>query len=203
MYETDIAEQIATKMIADNQEISDFLTVVDKGMQRQAWLTEQIWMEASKISNQDTRLAITNIIEGIWEKDYSFSLKMMEASINDFKKLSNAASILDRVCDIGLDICKSRIDAANVIGKSCPTAVKEYELASTLVRRGEYELGFDHIEKAFTECDMLIKGQTPADLKDVGISKNERANFILYFLIILLIIVVIILLLRFRLAKFD
>jgi len=203
LNEIDIAEKFSTERIEDNLPISDFLTVVDMGMQRQAWLTEQIWIDISKISNQDSKRLVTNIIDKIWDNNYSTSLKNMENSILDLRKLSSTGSISNKICEVALDICKSRIDAANAIGKQTQTIEEEYNESSRLLKQGEYERGFDNLQKIFTQSDMLIKGQTFQEVKSIEKTKDKGNDFLSYLLIALLIISIIIVILRFRAYDLD
>ena len=181
--ENDFAEKIAIKRIDDTNAISDFLTISDMSMQKQAYATEEIWLEISKITDKEDKEKLKDIINSIWNKNYSFSLKKMKNSINDIKILSE--NILDKICVIGLDICKSRIDAINSLGNFSHLAIEEYDKANNLIKNGKYELGFDYICKAFDKCYMIINGQIIEDVKDSEIKEN--ANIPLYFSIALLI----------------
>ncbi len=184
LNEIDFAEQIAIQRIDDTDVISDFLTIIDIAMQKQAFMTEEIWLDISKITNQEDKQEVKDIIDSIWYNNYSFSLKKMKNSINDIGKFSN--NIVKKICDIGLDICKSRIDAASVLGKMCPSATEEYKKASQYIKNAEYEIGFDYINEAFSKCDMLIKGLSFQNVKNAEIS--EKVNLPLYFSIFLLVL---------------
>lgn len=109
LYETEVREEIATDMMADNEDVSDFLTIVDMGMQLQAWLTEQIWMEASNISNEEDRQKVINIIDGLWECNYSVSLEMMENAICALENIPETEAIIDKIEDIMDSIYDLRI----------------------------------------------------------------------------------------------
>jgi len=194
LYEIDSMEQISTDMLTSNIDVSDFLTTIDTSMQKQAFLTEEIWMDASTISNQKNKQEIIDIITGLWHTNYTCSLDKMKNALLSLEKVSGATRVKEKITDIVLDICKSRIDAANAIGKQIQNAEEKYEEGSKLIKQGKYESGFDGIQKAFTECDMLIKGQIPQDLKDDEIAKQERADIVLYFFVGLLVIGIILLL---------
>ena len=118
----------------------------------------------------------------------------MKNALLRLEKISGATRVKEKITDIVLDICKSRIDAANAIGKQIQNAEEKYEEGSKLIKQGKYESGFDSIQKAFTECDMLIKGQIPQDLKDDEIAKQERADIVFYFFVGLFVIGIIFLL---------
>jgi len=199
LFENEFIEKIAVKFITKNHEnvVSDLLTISDIGMQQQAWLTEGIWIEISKMSGQKDKLEFIDMIDGIWEKNYTFSLeKMGKVLIDNINKLRKSSIIIDKLEDIAIDICKTKIDVAGVIGKQSPTAKEEYETGKKLVKQGEYEQGFNLLEKAFTECDMLIKGQIitgPTTEKS-----EEKTDALFYFLIALLFLVVVLFLLKMR-----
>ena len=203
LYETDIAEKIATNIISDNKGVSEFFTVIDMSMQKQAFLTEDIWMDASTITNTKNKQSIIDIIENLWEKNYSCSLNKMRNALLDLEKVTGSNRIKEKIADIALDICKSRIDAAGVIGKQIQTVEEEFKKGNNLIKQGKFELGFNNLQKAFFECDMLIKGQTPKDLSSIKTEKNENPDLLLYFLIVFLVIAILIFILRFKTYNLD
>jgi recombinational DNA repair ATPase RecF len=107
--------------------------------------------------------------------------------------------IKEKIVEIALDISKSRINAANALGKETQIAEEEYEEGSKLIKQGKYESGFDNIQKAFTRSDMLIKGQSFKDLKAVETEKNKEVDPFLYVLIFILIFAILVLILKLRL----
>jgi len=199
LNETDFIEEMATELTANNRDdiTSDFLTIVDNGMQREAWLTEEIWMEISKISDQKDKQKIIDVIGNIWEKDYIFSLdKMRKTLTDDASKIKKSSIIVDKIENIAVDICKTKIDATDAIGKQSPTAKEEYEIGKKLIKQGEYEQGFNLLEKTFTECDMLMKGQIPTE--STNEKSEEKADVLFYLLIAFLVLAFVILLLKMK-----
>jgi hypothetical protein len=199
LAETEFAEEISAKQITKNHEnaASDLLTISDVGMQQQAWLTEGMWIEINKMSDQKDKLEFINMIDGIWEKNYTLSLeKMGKILIDDINKLRKSSIIIDKLEDIAIDICKTKIDVAGVIGKQSPTVKEEYETGKKLVKQGEYEQGFNLLEKAFTECDMLIKGQIPTE--PINEESEEKVDVLFYLLIAYLVLAFVILLLKMK-----
>jgi len=189
IYETDIAEK---------KDVSDFLTIIDKGMQKQAFLTEEIWLEISKVSNQE----IFEIIENLWHSNYSFSLDRMEKALLRLKPIKGLMKVKEKISEIALDICKSRIDAANVIGRETKNIEDDYNYGSKLIENGNYQLGFNTLNKVFTDCEMLIRGYTPQDV-NINEEKNEETNFLLYFLLVLLLFTISMLILKLRINNLD
>jgi len=196
LYESDLAEQMVNR-ITNNQKISDFFTHIDMSMQKQAYLTEQIWMETSSISNKKNKQVIIDSLGNIWKTNYSNSLIFMKNTVNNLKNISNTDYILDKICEIALDICKSKIFTVNIIGKNYQNVQLEYETGYNLINKDQYNLGFEHLEKAFTECEYLIKGQIFSRSNELE-NKNKFDNLI-YFLIIILLIFVVFLFLKVRL----
>jgi hypothetical protein len=196
LKEVAIACEITAKKNCFPEIVSNFLTVIDMGMQKQAYLTEEIWMEISKISDDNTKQLVIDIVDGIWIDDYYSSLKMMEESIGKLEDLPNTDSIVTKICDIALDLCKSRIDAANAIGTKTQSAEKRYETGRSLIKEGNIEKGFNQIKKAFVECDNLIKGQKHIDLIDEDNATNEKIDTLIYFLYILLVFCVLLTIFR-------
>ncbi len=104
LYETDVREQLAVEMIENNTNVSNFLTSVDVNMQKQAWLTEKIWLDASNITDENLKHQIIEIIDGMWDVNYSVSLGLMEDAIVDLGNLSEAELIIEKIENIILCI---------------------------------------------------------------------------------------------------
>jgi len=190
LNEIDSAEKISLKNIDNINEISEYLTIVDNSMQKQAFLTQDIWLEISKITNEETKFELKNIINEIWKNNYSISLENMKNSVNNITKLSK--NIVTKICNIGLDICESRIDSAIALGKNCYSANILYKKASQKIKDENYQSGFDNIIESFNKCDRIISGQVNNYENDKNKSKN--ANIPLIASIILLIVGIIFLL---------
>jgi len=187
-YEIDSMEQISTDLLKDDKDVSEFLTIVDTGMQRQAYYTEELWMEASK---QSSKQEIIDALTGLWENNYLFSLDKMQNAITDLEDIAGSTSIIEKIEDIALDICKSRLDAATAIGKQSTDAEEDYDTGSELIRQGSYEAGFEHIEKAFTECTMLMQGQS-IEKPDTVSKENDETNLLLSIMVIIFAVIVLI-----------
>lgn len=198
LYETDIAEQIA-KTIDDNQKISEFLTHVDTSMQKQAYLTQQIWMELSSFTNNENRQIITKTINGIWGNNYSASLFLMKESIKTLKNISNTEYILDKISEIALEVCKLKIITINILEKNCTNVKLQYATAENLIKKGQHALGFDYLEKAFAECENIMNEQITQ--KSNEFEKNNKLLNVIYFLIIVLVVLAVFLFLRLKSSK--
>ena len=146
-------------------------------------------MEVSKISNQKNKQKIIDIIDNLWRKNYSFSISNMESVLYTFKNISVSRVIVDKIEDIALSICKSRVDASKAIERQSPTAEEEYESGRTLIKKGDYQLGFEYIGKAFMESDTLMKGEPLAELDE---EKPEEDTKLFYYVLGVLLVFVII-----------
>jgi hypothetical protein len=107
----------------------------------------------------------------------------MKESIGNIDNISN--DILSKMCDIGLDICKSRIDAAISLEKTCPSATEGYEKASKHFKNEEYELGFENIIDSFYKCDRIINGQNYHTREDNNTSNNINLPLIASILMLI------------------
>ena len=197
LNEIEYAEHIV-ETIKGTQKTSEFLTQIDTGMQRQAYLTEQIWMDICSESNEENKKMIIDSLKRIWENNYSTSLSLMKDSVYNLINISNTYYILDKICEIALNICKSKIITVNVMGKNYQNAQLEYENGNDLIKKDEYIFGIEHLEKAFNECEYLIKGQTISSSYEL--EKNNKLEIVTYILVIILLVIAI--LLFFRLKSF-
>jgi hypothetical protein len=199
LNEINDAEQISIEQMENDLSISDFLTIIDTGMQKQAFLTEEIWMEAIRVPNPYKKKAIMDTIAKLWDTDYANTLDRMKNALLSLEEFYGVNIIKEKIVEIVLDICKSRIDAANTLEKETQIAEEEYEEANKLIKQGKYNPGFDNLQKAFTRSDMLIKGQTFKNLDIVEAEKNKEDDPFLYVLIFVLIFAILALILRLRL----
>ncbi len=156
LSETEGHEEMANKLIENNSDISEFLTIVDTSIQEQAWLTEQIWLEVGKSSNNNQE--IIEIIGRIWRENYSVSLDLMTSAIDSLRNISELRTI-SKITDIALNVCESRLNAAQAIGKNISTSYEEYKNGKKLIEQGDYSSGFQLIKNAFRASDMLLKGK--------------------------------------------
>ncbi len=156
LSETEGHEEMANKLIENNSDISEFLTIVDTSIQEQAWLTEQIWLEVGKSSNN--KQEIIEIIGRIWRENYSVSLDLMTSAIDSLRNISESRTI-SKITDIALNVCESRLNAAQAIGNNISTPHEDYKNGKKLIEQGDYSSGFQLIKNAFRASDMLLKGK--------------------------------------------
>ena len=105
-------------------------------------------------------------------------------SVNDESK-----QFIDKINEIALDICLSRINAAKSIGKDVDSAENKYELGKKFLNEKNYQMGYLNIINGFLEANMAINNQQVNTIPYLE-SKNT-IDYTLYFLIALLIIIII------------
>ncbi len=179
-------EETAIKVKNKNIDISDFLTVIDMSMQKQAYITEELWKNA--INKKDIQLIISNL----WNNTYYDSLQNMKNAICFLYEKDESKQYIDKINEIALDICSSKINAAKSIGKDVKSAENEYKNGEKFLNEKNYRVGFENIINAFTEADMAINNEQVENIKDFE-SKNA-VNYYLYGLLVLLIMMIILLL---------
>lgn len=94
-YENELREEFAKTIITNTSEVSIFLTDVDMAMQYQGFLTQQIWLETSNISDSEIKQEVIDIIDDIWNKNYSVTLTFMENAISLLENVSGYVSEID------------------------------------------------------------------------------------------------------------
>jgi len=185
LFEIESMEQISN----DNYDVSEFLTIVDVGMQRQAYHTQDLWKDISTSCNKKE---IIEIVSDIWQSNYSVTLEKIQNATMHLKECSGSEYFVEKIGNIALDICKTRIDAAGAIGKQSPDAENDYSKGSELLNQGKYETGFDYIEKAFSECTMLMQGKTIKDIEDKSLEGEDKSNLFVSIIFVLIAILLLI-----------
>lgn len=106
LSELKVCEENCLNYLENKSKISDFFTTVDCEMQKQAFLTEQLWFNLSKISNKTRKQLLSNIFENIWETNYSLTLNAMNNSISLLKELPETEVFIQDIESIMLSISK-------------------------------------------------------------------------------------------------
>jgi len=149
LSENEVNEILAYQMLQNASDITLFLTVMDCCMQEQAFLTEQLWLNAPNASQ--------GIIRNIWMENYTVSFERMQKAMFLLKKISGAETTMHILGTIALSICKSRIDAVSIQGGNCTEIQQDYEAAERYFKSGEFMMGFDLLQRTFDSCNNLIK----------------------------------------------
>ena len=185
LHEMEKIEEIAMDMILKNVDVSEFLTIFDMGIQEQAMLTQQIWSEAFKQDLENIKL-----IKNMWQNNYSYSLEMMEHTVYALNNRSRSQLVVDKIIEIVLSICKTRMNAAKSLGKDVLTVEEELKSGQKSLQEDQYRSGFSHLQKAYTYSDMLLDGEELLiNTKTVETSEDEEVwtDFNIFLMVILCI----------------
>jgi hypothetical protein len=117
----------------------------------------------------------------------------MKNAILDMDDIHDSTYIRKKILGISLDICSSRIEAAKVIGKEVKTAQEKYDQGLSYINQGQYENGFDYLQKAYTISDMLIKEQFVKELENEEIFQNNEDYYLIISFSVVIILVVLVL----------
>jgi hypothetical protein len=156
LYENKIVENIALNIVEEREKLSDFLTIFDINAQKQAYLTEEIWFEIDNVINENEKEKFIDISKNIWYLNYSNSLLAMKYNVLNLSELNNSFIIINKILEIAFCICESRFELGNTIGISIDEALNEYLIAEEYINNFEYEIGFNHLIKAYKIIENLL-----------------------------------------------
>ncbi len=165
VYENERAEEIAMKNI---DKASDILTSVDVEMQKQAFILQKIFLNASYEEREKLR--------NLWNKDYYTSICEIEKNFDFLKNFSN------ELCEIILSMCKTRIDIERIVNGS--KFFDEYKKAESCIKEGKYKEGIEIVKHIFEKIDKKIYGIEYKKLK-----KTEIFVIILPLIILILLLI--------------
>lgn len=187
--EIDNMESVAINLIKKDQDVSEFLTAVDMGMQRQAYYTEELWLLASKNPNKKE---IQEILQDIWDTNYSKSLEQMKLSFLKFKEKDTNKMVYIKISEIGLDICKTKIDTIALIGKNTSLLIEEYKQGIDQINLEEYTNGFETLIKTYDDCELVMQGKSPLNEGKEDFKDNlENISLIIIVSVIILVLILI------------
>lgn len=150
--ENEANELRANQMTHNGSDITTFLTAMDCGIQEQAFLTEQLWLNASNISQ--------GIIRSIWMKNYTVSFENIQKAMALLKNISGSEFTMSLLGTIALSICNSKINAILIQGKNCSEIQQEFFEADQYFKSGEYTKGCAILQHSFDSCNALLKDET-------------------------------------------
>jgi len=99
LFENELNELLAHQMIHFELNITSFLTTLDRGMQEQAFLTEELWLNTPNASQV--------LIENIWMENYTVSVHRMQQTMSVLKNISGSEFIISHIEKIVTSIQKS------------------------------------------------------------------------------------------------
>jgi hypothetical protein len=185
LYEIDQIEEISKNLLNKNDDVSEFLTIIDTSMQKQAYLTEELWLDA--VDKQE----IQDIISNIWYNDYTSSLHKMRDAIIKLDETPRSKSYVDKIKEISLNIVESRIYAAKSIGKDIETIEEKYIDGKTLINDKNYNSGFSKLINAYDEADSLINGRETQE-EAIIVTISSKVDILFVYLAVLLIVALIV-----------
>jgi hypothetical protein len=97
----------------------------------------------------------------------------MKDSIEEIMEIPFNEFFIKKICEIGLDICKSKIESSKMINMFYPNAENNYNLSYDLIQKGEYKLAFSQLEKAYNEYYGHNTDEESMELDKIDTSKNE------------------------------
>lgn len=98
IFENEINEAVAHLMIHADLNITSFLTKLDRGMQEQAFLTEQLWLNTPNASR--------GIIENIWMDKYTLTLHNIQRAIAILNNIPRSEISIFLLQKIARSICE-------------------------------------------------------------------------------------------------
>jgi hypothetical protein len=100
LAENEAHEMLAHQMIHNGSDITPFLTAMDRGMQEQAFLTEQLWRFVPDY--------LQGTIEGIWMENYTRTLQNIHRTIDVLSKTPGSSTVMFSLERIAWSICSSQ-----------------------------------------------------------------------------------------------
>jgi len=189
--EIDEVEEISNNLLKKGRDISDFITIFDIGMQKQAFLTQEMWLEISKMSEHDNKQTIEKILSSLWKKDYVCTLQNMKDALIKIKNMPEFTFYKEKIIDISLNICKTKIEGACYIGKKNDDSINLYKNARGQIKQGKYKIGFDNLIKSFKISDGMIENNQ-IYIENINKEKSNQkiSIYLLFFLVFIGLILI-------------
>lgn len=184
-------EPIIQNMIDTNQNISDFLTCSDMGMQKQAYLTQLAWLNASILQNDDE---IIKKLCSIWERNYSTTLQNIKSIILKNEEQYNSDSFTKSVVDIARCIVETRIDLCKNMQYPIDDAIKDFEESELFFQKESYSQGIKTLFKSYQTCNQFLRGEQEKIINqemNESNSENSVIIFLFYFSIFFAVLLLI------------
>jgi hypothetical protein len=148
-------------------DISEYLTEIDMSMQRQAFWTQEMWYKADTFSNNEDTI---NEISNIWNTSYLISLSNMKNSILNLEEIHYSEFFIEKIIDIILDICRTRINSCEQLGIDITEIKDNFQNGEEILTSGDYENGCEILEQVYIDCNKLLNGEELQSLS----KKNPR-----------------------------
>ena len=195
-HEIQDVEQIALNSLTKDT-VSDMLTTVDGGMQRQAWYTSNIWKDIYDLGSDQDRDDLIILISSLWDTNYRISLMKMNSVVQKLQDEPRYNSLIPPIITIACDICSTHIDAAAVLGGNVSQVQNEFEHGRTLLDQGTYDEGFAELQKVYLHSELILHGQ-PFESQEVNEGEVGEMNLVFIIVSLCILLLVILFLIRWK-----
>jgi hypothetical protein len=141
-------------IINDPVNLSLFLTAVDVGMQKQAFLTQQLWMN---VSSEEMLYSFIPMFSSIWDTDYSLSLFHMKQICDQLDNEQSRLHYIDKIIDISLSIVDTKLHQCKIIGFKDNQAELRLGRALDNFNNGHYQEGFSDLLCSYERFVKLLE----------------------------------------------
>ena len=195
LNETQWLEHIAKNHSKDGKDVSEFFTIVDLHMQKQAYLTEQMWLEAGKITNQHDRDHVMRMLDDLWSCNYSISIDNMNLVILDLKNITGSHFFTNTIKSMIMSMCESRLEAVRSLGINVSTLEEEFLECDNIIRNSSSD--FSRLTEFIKlSNNLLIGNQGPINNNKEEQGEKTEIPFVLLFSLSIVFILIFVFLRR-------
>ena len=189
-HEIQDIEKVVLDSITEDS-VSDVLTTVDVGMQRQAWYTANIWKDINDFGNDRGHDEMCERISSLWGNNYTVSLDQMNHVVQELKDEPQYKTLIPSIITIACDICSTRIHAAALFSNDVSQARDELACGRTLLDHGIYDEGFLELQKAYLHSNLILHGKS---LETSEGGEEDEGGMTLVFIVVTLCLVLLLVL---------
>jgi hypothetical protein len=136
----------------ESHTIPQTLTVIDYEMQKQAYMTQLMYLNISK--NNDSELF--SIISTLWDGNYHKSLFQMKNCV-DVLTNSKSTFYLDTISDLSKSIVSTKKTLCDLLGYQNDFVEMLYSQAIDYFDHDDFEKGFDYLILTFQSYSDMLK----------------------------------------------
>ena len=184
LHENNNIENRASRLTKIRESI---ININDVSLQKLAFLTEKLWMEISWLKNLNDKKDVSRIIDGLWEENFSVSLDNMKKAIVELLKTPRTEPIIEKIWELGDEMCRSRLEIAKLIQKPLGGLEKQLKEAEAFAENKEYEKSMDLLRNVLKPCNDLIFKQKSIVFEKEKKEKSYDIPFLPVFIILFLI----------------
>ena len=154
MHELQLLEPIIESYLKNQDDVSLLLTISDRGMQEQAFLTQQLWHNITKVQGYEQ--TFPKILD-LWNNNSLMTLTQIEQIITTLKPCNRHSSIHNDLIAIAESIIKRRIDLLSHINKDFQLQ-EQFIKATSLLYQGKWATGFQLYHNLFNMTTHQLSG---------------------------------------------